>query len=165
MNERIDPIKSKKNGMELNQIDSNALHFLPVLSSLPYHHQIPPYGKLGTPYIVTKYELTHPPDRSLTKEETVSNFFYNQFRIDWSFLQKKRLTEQLKKCFPFVYVISHCIWILLNSLIQIALQIALMATNGALWWVSAGIWAGFYFIILALFTFLLGNLYIQYSIF
>lgn len=65
--------------------------------------------------------------------------------------------EQFNKCCPFTYVISHSLWVILNSVIQIALQIALMATNGALWWVGAGIWAGVYFIILGLLTLLLGN--------
>lgn len=148
------------------QVNQAEMHFAPPANGLltpPYHHQIPPYGKQGDPYIITKQELTHPADGGRASYSTCSTSNYyitgpdGKFRINWSLLQKNRLTEQLRTCFPFVYVISHCIWVLFNSIIQIALQIALMATNGALWWVGAGIWAGVYFIIMALLTLLLGE--------
>lgn len=85
----------------------------------------------------------------------------NSMQISWSLFQKQRLTEQLNKCCPFVYVISHCGWLILHSCIQIAIQIALMANNGALWWVGAGIWAGVYFICIALVTLLAGISFIS----
>ena len=148
---------------DLSRIDE--LRFAPPASGVnspPYHHQIPPYGRLGQPYIIEKYDLAHPPLYNVTAgtshmRTTTRTTTANRFNIDWSVWQKNRLTEQLRRCFPFVYVLSHCSWIILNSIIQIALQIALMATNGALWWVGAGIWAGVYFIILALLTLLLGE--------
>ena len=108
----------------------------------PYHHQLPPYGKLGDPYVITKHTLLYPESK---------------YRIRWGLLQKRRLTEQLFKCFPFIYVLTHAACLLLNSIIQIALQIALMSTNGALWFVAAGIWGGVYFLITAGFTLLLGS--------
>lgn len=107
---------------------------------IPYHHQIPPYGALGQPYIVTKHDLVYPHTAS---------------RLNWSCLEKKRLNEQLNKCFPYVFVKTHSWCLILNSLIQIALQIALMCTNGALWWVASGIWGGVYFLVTALLTLLL----------
>ena len=111
----------------------------------PYHHQIPPYGRLGTPYILTKHSIIY-------DGET-----YRTSNLSWSCLQKKRLSEQLNKCFPFVFVKTIGLSLLLNSIIQIALQIALMATNGALWWVAAGIWAGVYLLITAILTLLLSK--------
>ncbi|CAF0782334.1 unnamed protein product [Brachionus calyciflorus] len=110
----------------------------------PYHHQIPPYGRLGQPYILTKHNIIYENDVT-----------YKQRRMSWSCLQKNRLNEQLNKCFPFVFVKTIGLSLLLNSIIQIGLQIALMATNGALWWVGAGIWGGVYLLITALLTLLL----------
>lgn len=146
----------------LSRIDEIPAEFTEVISGItdpPYHHQIPPYGKLGQPYVITKHELVYPVvDSAAARYGQTNRYNYQnvRFRPNWSYLQKERLTEQLRRCFPFVYVITHCICVILNSLIQIGLQIALMATNGALWWVGAGIWAGVYFIIMALLTLLLG---------
>ncbi len=122
----------------LSTIDENMpeLQFAPPANGLltpPYHHQVPPYGKQGNPYIVTKQDVLYPypaPGKVLPGESSSNGA---HFRIDWSLLQKKRLTEQLRNCFPFVYVITHCCALILNSICQFAFQVALMATNGALW--------------------------------
>lgn len=102
-----------------------------VREDKPYHHQMRPYGTLGPPYTVSKHMLLYP--ARLPK-------------LSWKLLEKKRLSEQLNKCFPSVYVVGHSVSLILNSIIQIALQIALMATNGALWYVASGIWGGVYFL-------------------
>lgn len=145
---------------------------------IPYHHQLGPNGRQGQPYVITKYDMEYPhANRKSTtvvksyqtqqsredvryKQSSTSRAGYGApgFKINWSYLQKKRLIEQLNKCFPFVYLITHVLCVIANSLIQIGIQIALMATNGALWWVAAGIWAGVYFIIMAVLTLLLSKL-------
>ena len=112
----------------------------------PYHHQMRPYGTLGPPYIVTKHSLFYPIRLS---------------KLKWKLLEKKQLAEQLNFCFPSVYVIGHSICLILNSIIQIALQIALMATNGAIAYVASGIWGGVYFLITGVFGIYLGKLCIH----
>ena len=56
-----------------------------------------------------------------------------------------------------MYVLTHSIMLTIHAIIQIGLQIGLLAANGALAWVASGIWAGVYFLITALFTFLLSK--------
>lgn len=126
----------------------NPSHNIAVPRTLqPYHHQVPPYGKQGDPYVVAKHPLTNPSVVSVS----------NSTKVDkWSMFQRDRLNHQLNKCFPYVYVLTHIYCLILNSVVQIGLQIALMATNGALWFVGAGIWAGVYFLITAGVTLLLG---------
>ena len=113
----------------------------------PYHHPVPPYGlPLGPPYIVTK--------KSIVYQE---NNDYYAGKIRWKFIKRMRLEQQLLKCFPLMYVLTHSACLILNSVIQIVLQIILMSLNGALYYVGAGIWCGVYFLITAGITLLLGN--------
>lgn len=70
--------------------------------------------------------------------------------------ERERLEDQLNKCFPPIYVMAHAICLVLHSLIMIGLQIALIVAHGALGAVSAGIWGGFIFLIVAAVTFYLG---------
>jgi len=123
---------------------------LVVREEKPYHHAMRPYGTLGPPYIISKHILLYPTKR---------------VRFGWKLLEKKRLTEQLNKCFPSMYVLSHSVCLLLLSIIQIALQIALMCTNGALWYVASGIWGGVYFVIVAAYGIFLGIFIIFYYYF
>ncbi len=124
----------------------------------PYHHPVPPYGlPLGPPYIVTKQNI-------LYKE----NNDYLTGKTRWKFIKRMRLEQQLLKCFPLIYVLTHSACLILNSVIQIVLQIILMSLNGSLYFVAAGIWCGVYFLITAGITLLLGKiclLYINISIF
>ncbi len=121
---------------------------LVVREEKPYHHAMRPYGTLGPPYIISKHILLYPTKR---------------VRFGWKLLEKKRLTEQLNKCFPSMYVLSHSVCLLLLSIIQIALQIALMCTNGALWYVASGIWGGVYFVIVAAYGIFLGIFIISFN--
>ena len=133
-------------------VDQEPPHLVVTRQANPYHHQLPPYGKLGEPYFISKHTILYPPEdinNSTASESTVAN-------TKWSRFQRQRLTYQLSKCFPIVYVVTHIACLILNSIIQIGLQIALMSTNGALWWVGAGLWTGVYIIITALVTLLLG---------
>lgn len=131
-------------------------HLVVTRQNGPYHHQLPPYGKLGEPYVVTKHTIAHDPDDSIsTSTYTQTQTQTNAFKSKWSLSQMKRLNHQLNKCFPFLYVVTHAACLILNSIIQIGLQIALMSTNGALWWVGAGIWTGVYFLITGLVTLML----------
>lgn len=111
-----------------------------VRQDQPYHHQLPPYGNQGSPFVIAKHRLLYPTSR---------------FRINWSFLERKRLSEQLNKCFPAIYVLSHAFCMVFHSIIMIALQIAMLVTNGALNYVASGIWGGVIFIIIACVTILL----------
>jgi hypothetical protein len=77
----------------------------------------------------------------------------------WFYLQKQTLTKQLSKCFPFVFVVTHGLALILHSLVQIALQITLLVCNGALATVSQGIWAGVYFLFVAIATLSLGRIF------
>ena len=112
----------------------------------PYHHQQRPYpvGQKGDPYVVNKRALPYA-DQS-------------QVRPSWNILEKRRLVQQLHKAFPKIYVLTHALSLLLLALIQIGLQISLLLTNGAIAWVASGIWGGAYFLVVALFTLLLGKL-------
>lgn len=134
-------------------------HLVITRQNSPYHHQIQPYGKLGDPYIISKHTIAYDPDDNLST--------YTETRINsntkWSTLQLKRLNQQLDKCFPFLYVITHGACLILNSIIQIGFQIALMSINGALWWVGAGIWTGVYFIITGIVTLMLGNSLMKFN--
>jgi hypothetical protein len=130
-------------------------HLVVTRQSNAYHHQTQPYGKLGDPYIISKHTIAYDPDDNIsTYTETRENT-----NTKWSHLQIKRLNEQLNKCFPFIYIITHAACLILNSIIQIALQIALMSINGALWWVGAGLWTGVYFIITGIVTLMLGTFF------
>ena len=113
-----------------------------VRQDQPYHHQLPPYGIQGEPYVIAKHKLLYP-----TKE----------LKAKWSLIERQRLTEQMNYCFPPVYVTSHAVCLIINSLIQIALQIAMVIKNGALASVASGIWGGVYFLITAIVTLFLGN--------
>lgn len=113
-----------------------------VRDDKPYHHQLRPYGTLGPPYMITKHSLLYPTQR---------------LKLTWKLLERKRLTEQLNKCFPTIFVLGHSICLILNSIIQIALQIALLATNGAIGYVASGIWGGIYFLITGAFGIYLGK--------
>jgi hypothetical protein len=128
-------------------------HLVITRQDSPYHHQIQPYGKLGDPYIISKHTIAYDPDDNLP----ATNDTRKKSAIKWSTLQSKRLNQQLNKCFPYLYLITHASCLILNSIIQIALQIALMSINGALWWVGAGIWTGVYFLITGIVTLLLGK--------
>jgi hypothetical protein len=109
----------------------------------PYHHQMSPYGQPGKPFTISKHPIYYPKQ---TKSQTLT----------WNLFQKRRLVEQLRKCFPANYVLTHAICLIVLNLVQIGLQIALMATNGALWFVAAGIWAGVYFVVTGVLTIILG---------
>jgi hypothetical protein len=122
---------------------SNMTSVSKVEQVLLYHHQMPPYGRLGEPYILTKHDLLY--TESYAPETR------------WSYLQKETLTRQLSKCFPFVYVTTHSLALALHSLVQIALQITLLVCNGALASVSQGIWVGVYFLATAIVTILLSK--------
>ena len=127
---------------------SEPLPFMPIPYSQqtePYHHRIPPYSKLGDPYIVTKHNLAY----SQNSNEDSSR---------WLYLQKENITIQLNKCFPFLYVITHGLALIVHSVIQIGLQLPLLADNGALNYVAQGIWGGLYFLITGIFTILLSIL-------
>lgn len=112
-----------------------------VRQNKPYHHQLPPYGNQGPPFVIAKHRLLYPTQ--------------NSFRIKWSIFQKKRLQEQLNKCFPPIYVLAHAICLIFHSLVMIGLQIAMLVSNGALKNVASGIWGGVYFLIAAVVTLLL----------
>ena len=109
----------------------------------PYHHQLPPYGILGPPYVVSKHAIVYPEDQIRKRR--------------WSLIQFNLIDEQLKKFFPIVYVVTHAVCLILHSLCQISLQIALMVTNGALYFVGAGIWGGVYFLVTACVSLYLGK--------
>lgn len=122
--------------------------------SRPYHHQIPPYGKQGEPYVITRYGMLYPQNSDsdlITTTDTSSSTSL------WKFLRTNTLITELDKCFPFVYLMTHGMAMLLNSVVQIALQITTMGLNGALWYVASGIWAGVYFFITAILTLALGK--------
>ncbi len=70
--------------------------------------------------------------------------------------ERKRLEEQLNKCFPPIYVIAHSLCLIMHSLIMISLQIVLIVLRGALGDVAAGIWGGFVFLAIAAVTLYLG---------
>ena len=120
-----------------------------VRQDQPYHHQLPPYGNQGEPYVIAKHKLLYP-----TKE----------LKARWSIIERKRLTEQMNYCFPPVYVTSHAVCLIINSLVQIGLQIAMLIKNGALASVASGIWGGVYFLITAIVTLFLGNKRFNYKI-
>jgi hypothetical protein len=121
-------------------IMSQSIHSQQII---PYHRQMPPYGRLGNPYLITKHDVA----------------YTEKYAPDtrWSYLQKETLTNQLNKCFPFVYVITHSLAMTLHSLVQIALQITLLVCQGALASVAQGIWGGVYFLVTAIVTILLSN--------
>ena len=138
--------------MNHNKNASDPIHQQQQQQQQPYHHH-PHHANakcgdlaFGQPYVIVKNELVYQQD---------DEFMYGNDR--WAYLKKRRLSSQLVKCFPLVYVLTHSIAIIVNALIQIGLQIALMTTNGALWFIAAGIWAGVYFLITASFTLLLGK--------
>ena len=132
-------------------------HLVITRQSNPYHHHVQPYGQLGEPYVISKHTLLYPEDNVSTVAvyETKAATKSTTSTTKWSAFQRRRLSQQLNMCFPFLYVVTHLSCLILNSIIQIGLQIALMSTNGALWWVGAGIWTGVYMIITALVTLLL----------
>lgn len=125
-------------------MNSSKEEIICVREDKAYHHQMRPYGILGPPYIITKHTLLYPSSR---------------IKLSWQLLEKKRLTDQLNKCFPSVYVIGHAASLILNSVIQIVLQIVLMSTNAALWYVASGIWGGVYFLCIGLWSIYLGIYY------
>ncbi len=113
-----------------------------VRQDQPYHHQLPPYGIQGSPFVIAKHRLLYPT---------------SVFKMKWTMFERKRLTEQLNKCFPPVYVLAHAFCLAFHALIMIALQIVLMVERGALAFVGAGIWGGIVFLIVSFVTILLGR--------
>lgn len=109
-----------------------------------YHHQQRPYfGMNGSAYELRKQNI-------LYKNQ-------NNEPLNWNCFQRRRLETQMQRSFPKIFILVHSLSLLLLSIILIALQIALLATNGALAFVASGIWGGVYFVVTALLTFLLGK--------
>lgn len=129
---------SDKNAYNL----TSSADLVTVRQDQPYHHQLPPYGIQGAPFVIAKHKLLYPS---------------RGFKMKWSLFERKRLTEQLNKCFPPIYVLAHAICLGLHALIMIGLQIALMVENGALANVGAGIWGGIFFLVIAGVTIFLGK--------
>lgn len=123
-----------------------------------YHHQQRPYfGMNGSAYELRKQNIIYANQ--------------NSEPLNWNCFQRRRLESQMQRSFPKIFILVHSLSLMLLSIILIALQIALLATNGALAFVASGIWGGVYFFITAILTFLLGkrhftmHLYIYICIF
>jgi hypothetical protein len=110
-----------------------------------YHHQKPPYGTLGDPYLLTKQSIKRTPSLTMSTIEYLE--------------REKEYRDNIKTPCITLYLISHSISLIILSCVQIALQITLLSLNGALANVGAGIWAGIYFLITAILTLVFGKLY------
>jgi hypothetical protein len=114
----------------------------------PYHHQVPPYGLLGKPYVLTKHIMLY----------VNNNRQHRRHHLTWSVYQQRRLSEQLSlSCMTINYLFAHAVCLALLGLVQIGLQVALMILGGALWFVAAGVWSGAYFILTGFLTIFLGE--------
>ena len=103
----------------MSEYNQEPPHLVVTRQNIPYHHSLPPYGKLGDPYVVSKHTIAYDPD------DNISNYTETRAatKTKFSSLQRKRLNQQLDKCFPFLYIITHGACLILNSIIQIALQV------------------------------------------
>ena len=78
--------------------------------------------------------------------------------------QMQFVEKQLKENFPKAYVLAHSILLAMICVVEIVLQIVIIAQNGSLYYIANGIWGGAFGIVLAGVTASLSKLLRIYSL-